>query len=145
MDEIDTQLCDLLEANGRTPLTQLALAVKLSVPATKRRVDKLERRGVIQGYHASIDREVREPTIDAIVELFCAEHAEPAQLLELVDLIPEVRMAFTVAGESDAILFVRTRSAEHLEQVLVKVRRSPTVIRTRSQVLLGRPILRGHL
>lgn len=145
VDSIDAQLCDLLEANGRAPLTRLAQAVRLSVPATKRRVDKLESQGVIQGYHAAINRGVREPTIDALVELFCAEHAEPAQLLELVDLIPEVRIAFTVAGDSDAILFVRARSAEHLEQVLVLMRRSPAVVRTRSQVLLGRPIIRGHL
>ena len=145
MDAIDAQLCDLLEANGRTSLTELARAVSLSVPATKRRVDRLEGQGVIQGYHAAINREALEPTIDAIVELFCAEHAEPAQLLAIVDKTPEVRLAFTVAGDSDAILFVRARSAEHLEQVLVGVRRSPTVARTRSQVLLGRPIIRGHL
>ena len=52
MDHIDKKLLRLLQENARYSLKQLSERVYLSSPAVAARIDKLEREGVINGYHA---------------------------------------------------------------------------------------------
>lgn len=138
MDSIDRRLLELLTENGRATLTALAQTLSLSVPAVSRRVDRLERNGVIRGYTALIDPTAQEPATEALVEIFIHERAGRDEIRRLLTSLPEVRLALSVAGESDLVLLVRTRDTQHLEDLLVALRQSPTVMRTRSQVVLGR-------
>ena len=143
MDATDESILELLVQDGRASLTSLAAQLNLSVPAVKRRVDRLERDGVIRGYTAIVDPSARAHATGALVELFCREHTAKRDIERLVEGYPEIRQAMTVAGESDAVLLVRARDTEHLEDLLGKLRQSPTVERTRSQVVLSRVVDRG--
>lgn len=138
MDAIDEQLLDALARDGRASLTDLAATVQLSVPAVKRRVDRLERTGVIRGYTALIDPGAHAPRTEALVELFTNVRTSKQQVLDLLSEHPEVILAFTVAGDSDAILIVRTEDPVHLEQFLVTLRANHLIARTRTQLLLSR-------
>ena len=55
MDHIDKKLIRLLQENARYSLKQLSERVYLSSPAVSARIEKLERDGVINGYHAHAD------------------------------------------------------------------------------------------
>jgi Lrp/AsnC family leucine-responsive transcriptional regulator len=55
MDKIDREIVSLLQQNARHPLKFLANKVFLSSPAVSARIDRLEKSGVIVGYHAEID------------------------------------------------------------------------------------------
>ena len=55
MDKIDRKIIKLLQENARYPLKHLAQKVFLSSPAVSTRIERLEKAGVITGYHASID------------------------------------------------------------------------------------------
>ena len=112
--------------------------MKLSVPAVKRRVDRLERTGVIRGYVAVIDPVAHAPRTEALVELFCNVRTSKQQMLDLLAEHPEVILAFTVAGDADAILLVRTEDPVHLESFLVSLRASHLIARTRTQLVLSR-------
>ena len=48
----------------------------LSAPAVKRRVDRLERDGVIRGYTATVDAAVFGWHTEAFVDLFCDVYAD---------------------------------------------------------------------
>jgi Lrp/AsnC family leucine-responsive transcriptional regulator len=137
MDSVDRKILNELVHNGRASLTDIATVVSLSVPAVKRRVHRLERDGVIRGYTAIVEEPGLPNKMQALVELFCSEHAGRGDLTRVLHTLPEVRLAFTVAGESDAVLLVRTDDADHLERLLIELRGQPTVVRTRAQVLLG--------
>jgi Lrp/AsnC family transcriptional regulator, leucine-responsive regulatory protein len=138
MDRVDEQLLDLLARDGRARLTDLAGEVQLSVPAVKRRVDRLERTGVIRGYMAVVDPLAHAPRTEALVEIFTDVRTSKEQLLELLDEHPEVILAFTVAGEADVICLVRTDNPVHLEEFLVTLRANQMIVRTRTQLLLSR-------
>ena len=142
MDTIDEEIIDALVVNGRASLTELGALVNLSVPAVKRRISRLERDGVIRAYTAVIDEAARGHTTEALIELFCSERVEKSDIIALLAPMAEVRMAFTVAGGSDAVLLVRTDDPERLEQLLIELRRSKVVIRTRTQLLLTRLVTR---
>ena len=57
LDDLDLRLLELLRREGRASMADLGRAVGLSRTAVLARVQRLERGGVIRGYHA----EVAEP------------------------------------------------------------------------------------
>jgi len=52
LDAIDLRILDLLQHEGRVTLTELGERVGLSTSPCSQRVKRLERLGVISGYHA---------------------------------------------------------------------------------------------
>jgi Lrp/AsnC family leucine-responsive transcriptional regulator len=144
VDTVDEKLIDALLVNGRASLTELGAVVSLSLPAVKRRLAKLERDGVIRGYTAIVDDSARGASTEAIVALFCNERGDKAEIVRLLQPLAEVKLAFTVAGDSDAVLLVRTKDAARLEELLIELRRSRVVERTRTQLVLARLVDRGN-
>ena len=55
LDKIDKRIIELLQENARYPLKYLASEVFLSSPAVSSRIERLEKSGIIKGYHATID------------------------------------------------------------------------------------------
>jgi DNA-binding Lrp family transcriptional regulator len=103
----------------------------------KRRVDRLERTEVIRGYTAILGTSDDFGRVQALVEVFCHPDAGREEVVRLLTAKPEVRLAYTTAGESDLVLLVRTDDAGDLERFLIELRERRVVVRTRAQVLLG--------
>ena len=55
MDSTDRKILDILEEKGRMSFQNIGDVLGISRVAAKKRVAKLEERGIIQGYHAEID------------------------------------------------------------------------------------------
>lgn len=55
MDDIDRRIIRLLQENARISLKTIAEKTFLSSPAVSARIDRLEREGIITGYHAMVD------------------------------------------------------------------------------------------
>lgn len=142
-DQIDERIVALLERNARSSFAQIGTDVGLSAPAVKRRVDRLEADGVIIGYRAIIDRSDQPTPVEAFVELFCRDHTVPAQIQAIIDDVDEVIAAFTVSGDADAILHIRTADITALEATLEKLRMRPSVDRSRSTIVLSKLIDRS--
>src|ERR671937_630249 len=123
------------------------LRVALSAPAVKRRVDRLERDGVIRGYSATVDPAAFGWHTHAFVELFCEGRMSGAEVREAVAEHPEVEGAYTIAGAPSAIIHVRAADTQHLEQALERISEMLGVLRTQTQVVLStlfeRPVLNG--
>lgn len=49
MDNLNRQILDILQVEGRISMTELGKKISLSVPAVTERVRKLEDQGVIEG------------------------------------------------------------------------------------------------
>jgi Lrp/AsnC family leucine-responsive transcriptional regulator len=147
VDDLDRQILNLLVVNGRVSLTRIAEVVALSVPAVKRRIDRLERDRVIRGY-TTIVEEPGARKLHALVELFCAVHTEREDITRVFQDRPEVLVAFTATGDYDVLMLVQTDDTDHLESLLLDLRRHPLVVRTRARVMLnklmGRVLLAGH-
>ena len=61
----------------------------------------------------------------------------PRDVLRAVTAIPEVVSAVTVSGEPDAVLRVQVEDIAHLERVIEALRRHPTIVRTRTMLVLS--------
>src|SRR5436309_10071900 len=148
MDRIDQQIVALLRENARRSFQDIGKRVLLSAPAVKRRVDRLERDGVIRGYAATLDPAAFGWHAHAFVELFCEGRMSGTEVREAVAVHPEVEGAYTIAGAPSAIIHVRAADTAHLEQALERIRETPGVLRTQTQVVLStlfeRPIANGQ-
>ena len=148
-DKIDEQIVALLRENARRSYEDIGKRVSLSAPAVKRRVDRLEADGVIRGYTATVEPTAFGWHSHAFVELFCEGHISGAEVRAAVSKHPEVEGAYTVAGAASAILHVRATDTQHLEEALERIRETPGVIRTQTQVvlstLLERPVTNGRV
>jgi Lrp/AsnC family transcriptional regulator, leucine-responsive regulatory protein len=137
IDDLDRKLIALLQQDGRRSFADLGRDVGLSTPAVKRRVDRLEAAGVIRGYAAVIDASRFGSGFEAIAEVYCADKTVPRDVLRAVEAIPEVVSALTVSGEPDAVLRLQVEDIAHLEHVIEALRRHPTIVRTRTMLVLS--------
>ncbi len=137
MDEIDRQIVALLRENARRSYADIGGRVSLSAPAVKRRVDRLEAEGVIRGYAAVVDAAALGWPTHAVVALFCEGRMDAREVRAAVQGHPEVAAAYTIAGEASAVLHVRARDTGHLEAALERIRATPGVRRTQTQVVLS--------
>ena len=147
MDSTDHRIVALLRENARRTFQDIGRQVSLSAPAIKRRVDRLERDGVIRGYSANIDPSALGWNAHAFVELFCEGRMSADEVRDAVAEHPEVEGAYTIAGAASAILHLRAADTEHLERTLERIRETPGVSRTETQVVLStlfeRPVAGG--
>ena len=139
-DEIDRQIVALLVDDARRSFNDIGDRVGLSAPAVKRRVDRLEDDGVIRGYAAIVDQSIDGGTMETFVELYCGGRTAPADIRSIVERFDQVVEAFTVSGEADALLMLRTRDIAELEETLERIRAHKSVDRTKSVIVLSRLI-----
>ena len=137
MDAIDREIVALLRQDARRSYQSIGQRVSLSAPAVKRRVDRLEAEGVLQGYAALVDPGRFGWDTHAFVALYCEGRMAAAEVRAAVERHPEVEAAYTVAGEASAILHVHARDTAHLEDALERIRDAPGIIRTQTQVVLS--------
>ncbi len=143
VDDIDRRIVTELTRSGRATYAQVGGAVGLSAPAVKRRVDRLLADGVLVGFSAIVDPAAMGWGIEAMVAVFCQGRVAPSALRAAWESIPEVVSASTVAGTADAVVRVRARDVQHLEETLERVRGSAEIERTESTIVLSRLIDRG--
>lgn len=137
VDDVDRAILELLLENGRRTVTEIAERVNLSPAPVKRRIDRLERIGVITGYTAIIDQSRLGAGFEAFAELRFAGTTKVAAITAAATSLPEVIEVFTVAGDPDALVRIRVNSVQHLEQVVDNLRRNGQVIGTKTLMVLG--------
>ena len=133
--DVDRMLLSALARDGRASYTELAEKVGLSVSAVHQRVRRLEQRGLITGYRASLDPKLLGLPLTAFVSItpIGAQSEDPPALLAHLEAIEECH---AVAGQESYILKVRVASPDALEQLLREIRACANVS-TRTTVVLS--------
>lgn len=138
IDDIDRQILELLRQDARRTIADIASRVNLSAAPVKRRIDRLQRSGVIAGYTVVLDHALIGPSIEAFTELRFAGDADIDEILGAVEQIPEIHEVFTMAGDPDALLHIRVDDVEHLKNVVNRLRRTGRVTGTKTLMVLER-------
>jgi DNA-binding Lrp family transcriptional regulator len=137
MDDTDRRIVALLRENARRSYQDIGGHVHLSAPAVKRRVDRLERDGVIRSYTAVVDPQAYGWHAEAFVDLYCEGHMPGESIKAAVEGETGVVSAHTVAGEASALLHVRAEDTQGLESALERIRATDGVTRTVTEVVLS--------
>lgn len=136
VDELDHAIIAILRTEGRATLAEIGTRVGLSAPAVKRRIDRLEDIGVITGYAATIDDAKLGRPLEAFTELRFLGDTKVDDIPGVARGLPEVQGVFTLAGDPDAIVWLRVRDTGHLVQTIDRLRRSGKVVGTKTLMVL---------
>lgn len=135
IDDIDKQILSIVQNDGRISNAEIARQVNLAASAVLERIRKLEERGVIRGYAATVDPRAVGFGLTAFVSVRTNECGDGTD--QLLAAIPEVLEVHDVAGEDSYLLKVRAADPEDLSVLLKeKIKSIPTVVTTRTTVVL---------
>jgi Lrp/AsnC family transcriptional regulator, leucine-responsive regulatory protein len=139
IDETDGRIIEILQTDARIANAEIARQVGMAPSATLERLRKLEERGVVRGYAATVDPQAVGLGLLAFVSVRARGTAsapgEPTE--QLLAAIPEVLEVHHVAGEDCFLLKVRASDTEALGRLLRhRIATIPTVIGTRTTIVL---------
>ncbi|MDR5728499.1 MAG: Lrp/AsnC family transcriptional regulator [Terriglobia bacterium] len=106
IDAIDLKILAALQEKGRQTNIALATRVGITAPPCLRRVQKLEARGYIRGYHADVDPRKLGFQINAFVLVGLISQADDdvRAFENVVDTWPQVRECYSLSGKIDFLL-----------------------------------------
>lgn len=139
LDRLDRKILDLLQKNGRLPMTELADKVGLSSTPCTERVRRLEREGVITGYHAHVSPVALGKPLLVFVEIKLS--AKSGDVFDKVKkemmFIPEVMECHLVSGDFDYLIKARISEMREYRRLLGNILlKLPSAAESRSYVVM---------
>ena len=121
LDTIDRQILMQLQRDGRMSVARLAAAVGLTPTPLRQRIDKLQRHGVIRGYHADVDPMALGKRATAFVHVTLKDHTPERHgaFVALMQHTQEVLELHHIAGEADFLLKVLVADIADFEAFLL--------------------------
>ena len=116
IDRTDRKILALLQEDARLTNNDIAERIHLSPSQCSRRRARLERDGLIAGYHARIDGEKAGFGLVNFISVTLSTHNRnnAARFADLMARLPEVQEAHSLTGEMDYILKVVTKDLRGL-------------------------------
>jgi Lrp/AsnC family transcriptional regulator, leucine-responsive regulatory protein len=139
LDRIDRLILTLLQKDGRLTNAALAEQVHLSASACLRRVQRLEREGVIAGYVAVLDPAAVGRATSVFVEVSLDSQREDAleAFERAVRDCPDIFECHLMSGGADYLLRVAVENTQDYERVhKQQLSRLPNVATIRSSFAL---------
>jgi Lrp/AsnC family leucine-responsive transcriptional regulator len=139
LDAIDLRLLDLLQGDGRLTITELGERIGLSTSPCSQRVKRLERMGVISGYHAKVNPAAVGKTLLVFVEITLSEKSEQIfkKVRDELENMPEVLECHLVSGTFDYLVKARLDGMPEYRQLLgTLLKRIPVPAQSNSYVVM---------
>ena len=120
LDSIDLRILDAIQRDGR--ITKLALAEKVGLSPTPcwMRLRKLEKAGIVSGYHARIAMRTLAPIATVLMEVTLASHrqADFDRFERAIRDIAEIVACWSVGGGVDYVLKVMARDIDAYQRLV---------------------------
>lgn len=120
LDRVDRLILDILQMEGRIAISELASRVNLSTTPCSERVKRLERDGIITGYHARLNPALVDRNLLVFLEIKLS--AKSGDVFDQVarDLveIPEVLECHLISGEFDYLVKARLKEMTAYRRLL---------------------------
>ena len=136
MDKIDIKILSLLQENARYPLKFLAEKVFLSSPAVSSRIERLEKKGIIKGYHATLDPLTLGFHITAFINLTLEPH-QKTEFYPFIEACPNVLECNCVTGNYSMLIKVCFKSTQELDHFINVLQ---TYGKTETQIVFSTPV-----
>lgn len=120
LDPIDLRILDAIQRDGR--ITKLALAQKVGLSPTPcwMRLRKLEKAGIVSGYHARVAIRALAPIATVLMEVTLASHrqADFERFERAIRDIPQIVACWSVGGGVDYVLKVMARDIDAYQRLV---------------------------
>ncbi|HRI46331.1 MAG: Lrp/AsnC family transcriptional regulator [Ignavibacteriaceae bacterium] len=118
IDEIDKQILNILQNDGRITNADLARQINMAPSAVLERMRRLESKKIIQKYSATIDSNKVGLNLTAFVMIKSNGPVVDTKTAKEIGKIPEVQEVHIVAGEDCFLVKVRVADTNSLNHLL---------------------------
>ncbi|MBB4864053.1 DNA-binding Lrp family transcriptional regulator [Pseudomonas nitritireducens] len=132
----DAALLNLLRANARESISELARKLGVSRSTVQSRIERLEQQGIISGYSIKVSDSYAQSLVRAHV-LVTALPKLSHPVVQALEKIAEVKTLHSVSGNFDMIVIVEALSIRDLDAVLDRIGALDGVERTMSSIILS--------
>ena len=136
LDQMDRKILTALARDADRSFQALGAEVGLSAPAVHERVKRLKASGRIKGTVARVDPGALGKSFLAFVHVDVKGYGKTEPVMAL-KRFPEIEEIHGVAGDTCLLLKVRVADGNAMERLLEQIYQVPTVITTRSYVVLS--------
>ena len=137
MDEKDLLILEMLSKNARIPYLKIAKILNISDTAVRKRIKRLEEKGIIEGYTIKIDPEKLGYKSVAHIGI----NTTPDNFLKVACRLTEmdaVKCVAIVAGGHSIMVDVWAKDSKHLEKILDEIKSMEGVVSVNPSVILER-------
>lgn len=117
IDNLDRRILKELQRNARISASEVGRRVGLSTPAVTERILKLEQENFIQGYQTKVNYDKLGLAVKVFIH-FQSTSLKHADIVKMIDAIPQAIEWHTITGDSCALLKVVVASTQELEAVI---------------------------
>ncbi|MFB0948062.1 MAG: Lrp/AsnC family leucine-responsive transcriptional regulator [Spirosomataceae bacterium] len=140
LDRIDHNILEILQSRGKITNAQLSKEVGLSPAPTLERVKKLETSGIIESYHAQLNRRKIGLGVMTFVQVTLSGHRKAItdQFIDTVNSVPEIVECHHVTGSCDFLLKVIAEDMDAYQRLITDtVNEIEVVASTQTMVILS--------
>lgn len=141
LDEADTVLVATLADDARMTNAELAARAGVAASTAHARVRGLESRGVLSGYHASVDPAALGRGLQAMIGVTLRPGSRQESISAFADAVqrlPQVIQVFFVGGADDFLVHVAAADSSELRTIVVEhLSAQPSVASTRTSVIFA--------
>lgn len=137
LDDLDIKILNILQGKARTKRNEIAEAVGLSIPSVSDRLQKLEEKGIIEGYYTHLDKKSFGYDIMVFIQVIMESSKHYKNLIQHVEKIPQVLECHSVLGEGSHLLKAVAKNTGALEKLLGEIQSWPGVTATKTTFVLS--------
>lgn len=148
LDDYEIRMLDILQRDGRKPVSEIAQEIGLSNTPCTRRFEALQEAGIIKGFSAQVSRRAVGLMVEVFVQVRLVSHSDgsPEKFIAAVQRMDEVSACWTMTGDYDFLLHVMVPEVDDLNAfVMHRLMRLSGVRDVHTQLVLQNIKGPGHV
>jgi len=137
VDETDMAILRALVKNARASYREVASEIGVAVGTVQHRMQKMEGRGILNGFRPIIDYNKLGFEIDAIIALETPRE-KSLELAKTLQKHKNVKSIYHTTGDTDVFIRVQFKSAQELYDFLMKELTDQYVKRSKTYIVLDK-------
>jgi DNA-binding Lrp family transcriptional regulator len=133
----EQELINLLKENSRRSVSDLAKNLGLSRATVQQGIERLERKGIIQGYTVKINPHYQQQQVSAYIMISIISQKTP-NIVRQIQKHPQLDMLCTISGQYDLMAMVTESTTEALDRAIDSIAALDGVEKTLSHIVLSR-------
>ncbi len=137
LDQVDRDILEILQKDGRSSASFIADEIGMSVPAVADRIKKLQESGVVKGFTTLLNHRKVGLDVSAFITVISESSSHYSDVVRETNNSPEILQCFTTTGNGSHVLLALVENTHSLETLLRKIQSWPGVMRTETQIILS--------
>ena len=115
LDQVDRDILELLQKDGRSSASFIADKIKMSVPAVADRIKKLQEADVIKGFTTMLNHRKVGIDVSAFITVISESSSHYSDVVRETNNSPEIVQCFTTTGNGSHVLLALVENTHSLE------------------------------